>query len=74
MHTARLGLVVGKRAVRRAHDRNRVKRALRETFRRRRAQLPAVDLVVQVTGNDVSNAAVRASLEALLDGLQEKSR
>ena len=74
MHTARLGLVVGKRAVRRAHDRNRVKRVLRETFRHRRPQLPAVDLVVQVTGNDVSNAAVRASLEALLDGLQEKSR
>ena len=47
---------------------------LRETFRHRRPQLPAVDLVVQVTGNDVSNAAVRASLEALLDGLQEKSR
>jgi ribonuclease P protein component len=74
MHTARLGLVVGKRAVRRAHDRNRVKRVLRETFRSRRAQLPAVDLVVQVTGNDVSNAAVRASFEALLDGLQEKLR
>ena len=74
MHTARLGLVVGKRAVRRAHDRNRVKRVLRETFRSRRAQLPAADLVVQVTGNDVSNAAVRASFEALLDSLQEKLR
>jgi hypothetical protein len=33
-----------------------------------------MDLVVQVTGNDVSNAAVRASFEALLDGLQEKPR
>lgn len=74
MHSARLGLVVGKRAVRRAHERNRIRRVLRESFRCRRAQLPAMDLVVQVTGNDVSNAAVRASFEALLDGLQEKPR
>lgn len=65
MHSARLGLVVGKRALPRAHERNRAKRVLRETFRRRRRALPAMDIVVQVTG-DASNAAYRASLEALL--------
>ena len=74
MHTARLGLVVGKRAVRKAHDRNRVRRVLRETFRVRRAELPDVDLVVQVTGDDVSNAAVRTSFEALLARLEEEFR
>ena len=74
MHTARLGLVVGKRAVRKAHDRNRVRRVLRETFRDKRAELPDVDLVVQVTGDDVSNAAVRASFEALLARLEEEFR
>lgn len=69
MHTARLGLVVGKRALPRAHERNRAKRVLRETFRRRRASLPAMDIVIQVTG-DASNEAYRVSLEALLEQLQ----
>lgn len=69
MHTARLGLVVGRRALPRAHERNRVKRVLRETFRHRRSALPAMDIVIQVTG-DATNEAYRASLEALLDKLE----
>jgi ribonuclease P protein component len=68
MLTARLGLVVGKRALPRAHERNRARRVLRETFRRRRASLPAMDIVVQVTGDDASEG-YRASLEALLSRL-----
>lgn len=68
MHTARLGLVVGKRALPRAHERNRAKRVLRETFRRRRRTLPPMDIVIQVTG-DASNDVYRSSLEALLSQL-----
>lgn len=41
----RLGLVVTKR-LGKAAQRNRVKRLLREFFRRHRTQLPAVDLVI----------------------------
>ncbi len=41
----RLGLVVTKR-LGKAVQRNRVKRLLREFFRRHRTQLPAVDLVI----------------------------
>jgi ribonuclease P protein component len=46
---ARLGLVVGKKLLRRAVDRNRIKRVVRERFRRLRATLPAFDLVVRLT-------------------------
>jgi len=74
MHTARLGLVVGKRVFPDAHDRNRARRVLRETFRQRRAQLPSVDLVVQVISNDVSSGVLKASFDALLDYLQEGYR
>ena len=73
IHTARLGLVVGKRVFPEAHDRNRARRILREAFRKRRAQLPSVDLVVQVISNDVTNGGLKASFDALLDYLEESS-
>ena len=43
---ARLGLAISKRVSKRAVERNRIKRLLRESFRRARAQLPPIDLVV----------------------------
>ena len=46
--SARLGLAVAKKQIRRAVDRNRLKRLIRESFRRERANLPPVDLVVMV--------------------------
>ena len=45
---ARLGVVVGKKVLARAVDRNRCKRILRERFRCLRADLPAVDLVARL--------------------------
>ena len=43
---ARLGLAISKRVSKRAVERNRIKRLLRESFRRVRHRLPAVDLMV----------------------------
>ncbi|HEY0197829.1 MAG TPA: ribonuclease P protein component [Rhodanobacter sp.] len=43
---ARLGLAISKRVSKRAVERNRIKRLLRESFRRIRHQLPPIDLMV----------------------------
>jgi ribonuclease P protein component len=71
MHTARVGLIVGKRALRRAVDRNRVKRAIRETFRVNRLDLPHADIVVQLTG-PATAPAVREALLTLLGELRNR--
>jgi ribonuclease P protein component len=45
---ARLGMVVAKRLLARAVDRNRVKRCVRESFRLVMAELPPCDFVVRL--------------------------
>ncbi len=43
---ARLGLVIGKRAIHRAVDRNRTKRVLRESFIKSQEKLTGFDVIV----------------------------
>ena len=68
---ARLGLVVGKKLLKNAVDRNRVKRVIREQFRRICRDLPAYDLVVRLAVKPVSldGKLVAADFLALLDKL-----
>ncbi|MCK3658310.1 ribonuclease P protein component [Pasteurellaceae bacterium Pebbles2] len=42
----RLGLTVAKKHLKRAHDRNRIKRLCRESFRLLQHELPAYDFVI----------------------------
>jgi len=67
---ARLGLAISKQVSRRAVERNRLKRLVRESFRRVRHRLPAVDLVVMAR----AQAAVMdgAQLLAQIDELWDK--
>ena len=51
MHFPRLGLIVGKRAVAKAAQRNRIKRVIRNHFRCHQDKLAAYDVVVQVMHN-----------------------
>lgn len=66
---ARLGLVIGKKLLKRAVDRNRLKRILRERFRQRRIGLPAFDLVVRlvVKPKPFDSKALSGDFSHLLD-------
>jgi ribonuclease P protein component len=62
---ARLGLAISKKHCRHATGRNRIKRIVRESFRRHEAQLAGLDIVVmsQPATKEVSNQVLFDSLE-----------
>ena len=63
----RLGLIIAKKRVKLAVDRNRIKRCIRENFRLQQHRLPAVDLVVMVKGpiTETENQELSKQLERL---------
>jgi ribonuclease P protein component len=67
---ARLGMSVAARTMRRAVDRNRVRRLIRESFRVHQHGLPAVDIVVGT--RPPLKAAERACIRTALDQLWKK--
>lgn len=64
---ARLGLAISKRVSKRAVDRNRIKRLVRESFRRVRHDLPPVDLLLMAREQavDLPGHALLAELDTL---------
>jgi ribonuclease P protein component len=64
---ARLGLAIAVRSVGNAVRRNRLKRQVREQFRRQRATLPPVDIVItaRTAARDAPAAELRAALQRL---------
>ena len=70
---ARLGLAVGVKAAGNAVNRNRIKRIVRESFRRQQ-ELPAVDMVVnaRAAAGQATNAQIDASVIALWARIRER--
>jgi len=51
---ARLGLAISKKCAKRAVDRNRIKRILRESFRLNQHELPCVDIIAMCKSSAIS--------------------
>lgn len=74
---ARIGLVIAKRKIKRAHERNRVKRLARESFRLHQAELPALDIVLMAKAdaqnlpNDVLQQELNLAWRQLLKRVQK---
>jgi len=73
---ARIGIVAGKRIAPRAVDRNRVKRLVRQAFRKARQGLPGMDIVVQLRRAPApgSYARLAGEIAKLLDELAAQRR
>ncbi|MEZ5460404.1 MAG: ribonuclease P protein component [Dokdonella sp.] len=65
--TCRMGQAVSRRVSRRAVDRNRIKRLVRESYRHVRAQLPSVDILLIARSSAVQtpSAELRDDLSLL---------
>lgn len=64
---ARLGMSIAARTMKRAVDRNRLRRLIRESFRMHQHILPPVDIVIgtHAATKGADPASIRASLEQL---------
>ena len=72
---ARLGLVISKKNIRTAVGRNRVKRAIRETFRRQ-AEYPSLDTVVLARrgADQLDSSELLSTLNSLWHQLSNRAR
>lgn len=69
-HRARLGLVIAKKHVKRANQRNRIKRLVRESFRLQQHNLPAIDVIVLARKG--ADALTNAEVLVIINGLWKR--
>jgi ribonuclease P protein component len=71
-HRARLGLAVSRKVSKRAVERNRIKRVIRESFRATREALPDFDILViaRTSATTVPNPALHGDLERAWQSLK----
>lgn len=74
--TPRLGLVIAKKNVRHAVQRNRIKRIARESFRLQQQNLSGIDVVVLARRglDQLDNASLQELFNQLWQQLQKKAR
>ena len=72
---SRLGLVVSKKNISKAVERNRVKRVIRESFRKNKTLIPNLDVVILIRkGIDVlPNVVISSKMNSLWKDLCAKS-
>ena len=66
-NAARLGVIVGKKSVQKANDRNRVKRIIRESFRQNAITLKPLDIIViaRHSSGKISKKELRQGIDQL---------
>ncbi len=73
---ARIGFVIGKKNIRKAVQRNRIRRVIRESFRHQRVKLPLLDIVVLVKkgADQFDNAQIFRQFDHLWQKLTQRSQ
>ena len=76
LESSRLGLVIGKKNLPKAYQRNRIKRLLRNSFRLNQDLLEGLDIVILARSNmsNLDNNKVVENIQGLLLDLVKKSR
>lgn len=72
--SARLGLIIAKKIIRRSVDRNYARRVIREWFRLNLQEMPCVDMVIRVQRKfgKADRKAIEQECQGLLDKLKQK--
>ena len=70
----RIGITLAKKRIRKANQRNRIKRLIRESFRHRTQQLPNIDIVVvgKTGADNLTNDEIYAVLDKLWKNLAKR--